>query len=394
MEPRDRIITVLYLSLYTEFGGGEYGLFYLLKSLDLKRFNPILMTNKRGPLVEKVEALGIETVTVPFEVVMLQQLLIPRIFLKNMKASFTIKRFLADRKVDIIQCGDVLSLLLLFPALLTSRIPVVYSVIFLYEKIRAVLFNLLALFWVKHIVVLSKFVGDDLTRKTFGLKKKIKLIYWGIDLSKFHRRTKEEKHLLREKLGLPRDKKIVGFIGRYEVWKGHETFLNAASKLLQTRNDLFFLIVGGAMTEEIIPGVARYRKKILKRIEDLKLQDRLTVWGHRDDIPDVMASLDVFVCPSDQEPFGLVVLEALASGVPVVVSSTVGALEVLDGIENVFVAEPRNAVSFSDKITDALELDKKIFSSQQSQRLLDVLNQLSWGAYSSKYEQIYQHLIS
>ncbi len=384
---------VLFISLYTEIGGGEIGLFHLLENLDKSRFQHIVMFNKRGPLVEKLTKIGIQTAIVPFVVAMLQQCIIPRIFWSNFKASWEIKSYIKKQQIEIVQCSDVLSLLLLFPAMLFDRIPVVFNVIFFYERLRAFVLNLLSMFGVKYIVALSSMVMTDLKKKTFGLKKKIKLIYWGVDTSKFHPRTKEEKQRLREKLGLPHDKKIVGFIGRYDVWKGHETFLNAASQLIQTRNDLFFLIVGGAMTEEIIPSVARYRKKILKRIEDLKLQDRLTVWGHRDDIPDVTASLDVFVCPSDQEPFGLVVLEALASGVPVVVSSTVGALEVLDGIENVFVAEPRNAVSFSDKITDALELDKKIFSSQQSQRLLDVLNQLSWGAYSSKYEQIYQNLV-
>ncbi|MDI6765230.1 MAG: glycosyltransferase family 4 protein [Bacteroidota bacterium] len=385
---------IMFISLYSEIGGGEIGLFHLLKNIDKSLFQPIVMFNKHGPLVEKLEKIGIQTTIVPFVVAMLQQCIIPRIFWSNFKASWEIKSYIKKQRIEIVQCSDVLSLLLLFPSMLLNRTPIVFSVIFFYEKLRAFLLTLLSMFSVKYIVTLSSMVMNDLTEKTFGLKKKVKLIYWGVDTSKFHGRIVEEKQRLREKLGLPLNKKIIGFIGRYEVWKGHETFLNTANQLIKTRNDLFFLIVGGAMTENIIPSIASYRKKVIKRIEDLKLQGRLTVWGHRDDIPDVMGSLDVFVCPSDHEPFGLVVLEALASGVPVVVSSTVGALEVLDRIENVFVAEPRNPISFSDKITDALELNKKILSSQQSQRLLDVLNQLSWTAYSSKYEQIYQNLLS
>jgi len=221
VEHHKKKTTILYLSLYTEFGGGEYGLYYLLKNLDRQKFIPVLMVNKNGPLVEKIAALGIEIVTIPFEVVMIQQILFPKIFWKNIKASFAIKNYCNKRKIDIIQCSDVLSLLLLFPTLIANHVPVVYSIIFLYEKIRALFLNLLALFRVNRIIVLSKMVGDDLANKTFGLKKKIKLIYWGVDTSKFNQRTKEEKQNLREKLGLPLDKKIIGFVGRYEVWKGH-----------------------------------------------------------------------------------------------------------------------------------------------------------------------------
>ncbi|MBI4811525.1 MAG: glycosyltransferase family 4 protein [Ignavibacteriales bacterium] len=378
---------VLFISLYTEIGGGEIGLFHLLENLDKSRYQPIVIFNKSGPLVEKLGKIGIQTTIIPFVVAMLQQCIIPRIFWSNFKASLEIKRYIKRQQIDIIQCSDVLSLLLLFPAMFFNRITVVFSVIFFYERLRALLLNLLSIFGVKYIVTLSSMVMTDLEKKTFGLKKKFKLIYWGVDTSQFYQRTDEEKQRLRVKLGLPIDKKIIGFVGRYEVWKGHETFLIAASQLSKTRGDLFFLIVGGAMTEDIVPSVVRYRKKVLQRIDELKLQDYLTVWGHRDDIPDIMASLDVFVCPSDQEPFGLVVLEALASRIPTVLSNTVGAFEVVKDVPNVYIAEPKDPQSFVNQIIKALEDNNK-----NRYILLNhsITSRLTWSEYTMQFEKLYR----
>ena len=144
------------------------------------------------------------------------------------------------------------------------------------------------------------------------------------------------------------------------------------------------------MTEDVIPDIVLYRERIFKRIDELKLQNNLFLMGNRDDVSEIMASLDVFVCPSDREPFGLVVLEALASGIPAVISSTVGAAEVLNGIENVFVAEPRNPTSFSERVIEALVLSETNMSGKQTQRLSDVLSQLTWDGCAKKYERIYE----
>ncbi len=384
---------ILFVSLYTEMGGGEVGMLNLLKNIDKSRFIPIVMFNKHGKLVEILEKFGIEIAIIPFVTAMLKDCIKPRIFWRNFLTSWKIKSFIDKNGIEIVQCNDVLSVLLLLPSIIFTRVTIVFNVIFFYEKVRALLLNILSIFGIKYIVTLSSALEEDLKKKTFCLSKKIKLVYWGVDTSIFYPRTNEEKQQLRKKLGLPLDKKLIGFVGRFELWKGHETFLEVANRLIRTRNDLYFVIVGGSMTEVVITIIARYREKIFKRIDELKLQNNLIVMGNRDDIPDVMVCLDVFVCPSDREPFGLVVLEALASGVPVVVSSTVGAIEVLNGIENVFIAEPRNTTSFSDRILEALRSCEKNLNSEQSLRLSDRLNQLTWDKCARKYEQIYEQVL-
>jgi glycosyltransferase involved in cell wall biosynthesis len=381
--------TIAFISLYTEMGGAEYSLFFLLKSLDRDTYRPILVVNSDGPLVHKVKSLGIEVFEIPFTVVMLKQILKPRVFSNNLRASRSLTKLLHEQHVDIIQCSDVLALWLLLPALLVKARPVVYSVTFFHERLRAWMLNLIALPFVSKLVFNSKSVRDDLLRRTNGLPKRSIVAYNGVETRQFYPRTGDEKAALRKKLSLPSDKIVIGFIGRYELWKGHETFLDAALQLRAKRDDLLFLIVGGAMTENVIPEISRYRQAVLQKAAAFAQRGDLIIMDNRDDIPEIMACLDIFVCPSDLEPYGLVVLEAYASGIPVVASSTVGALEIFSGDERIFVAEPNNAGSFVQKIEKAIQFNEHAIHMPQ---VPSALARYTWAAYAREFEEIYEEL--
>ncbi len=376
-------VRVLLISLYTQFGGGEYGLYYLLKHIDRRKFEPILVVKERGPLVEKAESFGIECIVVPFAVVMLQQLIRPGIFGKNLKASFALRRIIISKKIQIVHCQDVLSLLLLLPASLTCRIKIIYNVIFFHESLRVFLLDLLSLFRVRCIAVLSESIRSSIEKGSHFLKKKVRLIYWGVDTERFRPRSADERKKIRQKLGLPLDKKIIGFIGRYDVWKGHHTYLDACRRLIDQRSDLLMLVVGGAMTENVVPAVAKYRQEVEAVMKESIGRGELIVWDHRDDVPEIMAVLDVFVCPSVREPFGLVVLEAIASGIPSVVSDGVGALEVVGGMRGVFEAKSEDAGSFADAIEKALD-----FNPAEMETGI-MRERFSWEKHVKAYENLY-----
>ncbi|MBI3364622.1 MAG: glycosyltransferase family 4 protein, partial [Ignavibacteriae bacterium] len=180
------------------------------------------------------------------------------------------------------------------------------------------------------------------------------------------------------------EKKVIGFIGRYEVWKGHLTFVEAAYQLLRSRDDLCFLMIGGPITSRVAPQVSRYQEEVLRKVRQMGLNGKLIVWDHRNDIAEIMAALDVFVCPSDYEPFGLVVLEAWESGLPLVVTRTVGAIEVLKGKLGIIVAEPRNTTSFVDGIERALSIPLSDISGKR------VYGEHGWQSYARQFEALYE----
>jgi glycosyltransferase involved in cell wall biosynthesis len=380
-------ITVLYFNLFTWLGGGEYSVYNLAKNLDRSKFRPILLFCKRGPFTDKADADKIETFIVPFIVTNPVGILKPGNIIKNFRTSFEIMKLLRNQQVDVVQCSDVFSLLLLLPSLIRFRLPVVYSVIVFYGTLRYWLFNLLAILFIDRIVANSEAVKNDLLNNTVGLRAISSVAYNGVDSTLFYPRSNEEKTKIISKLRLPVDKKIIGLVGRYEVWKGHLTFINVVQRLLQVRDDICFLIVGGAITSEVAPMVARYRNEVISRINELKLQSSIIMWDHRDDIPEIMASLDICVCPSDYEPYGLVVLEAYESGVPVVASRTVGALDVLRGKPGIFIAEPKEPESFVREINKALDFDRAILNSRHNQNTSE---RVSWKKYANTFEELYE----
>lgn len=378
---------ILYLALYAEMGGGEYSVFNLLKSLDRRRFSPVVVMNQEGEFQKKLESIGVEVILVQFETVMLRRLINPWVMWKNLKGALAIKGVIVTRPIELVHCSDLLSLFLLLPAYFRTRIPIVYNVIMFYTIGQKMLLALLARLMSVRLVANSAAVKNSLSESASSIRHPITVAYNGVDTTFFHTRPKAERRRIRKQLDLPLDKSIVGLVARYEVCKGHDTYLEAASTLCRQRADLFFLIVGKGTTERSVPRVARYRNRIQERIRELNLGDRLKEFDHTDDIPRFVSALDVLVCSSDAEPYGLVVLEGYASGVPVVASKTVGALEVLKEEKGIFICEPMDAISLSERILAALDSGRQKPRAQK-------LKELSWKNYARQMEQVYDEVLA
>ncbi len=381
---------ILFVSLYTDMGGNEIALLNLVKSLDRTRFTPVMMFNRRGAFTDQAEAAGVATVLAPYESVMLQRLIHPGICWANMKASKEIYTILKSSKIDIVQCSDVLSLLLIAIPVLRLRIPVVYSVVFYYEWLRVILFNVLALLIVDSIVAASHMLKRDLSARSVLLNKKLSVIHSGVDTALFHPPAEGEQNILREELRLTPSTKIIGMAARFDPVKGHATFLRAASMLLERRKDLRFVIVGGLLMSDALPAWKAYHEEIMRLYRESAIGDNATFISHRDDIALVMRGLDLLVCPSDHEGFGLVVPEALVSGVPVVVSRSVGALEAVQDEPGVVIAEPGDAPSFVRGIDQALDISSSQNGSFRPSE--SFLRRIAWQNTATQFQRTYEYV--
>jgi len=137
----------------------------------------------------------------------------------------------------------------------------------------------------------------------------------------------------RRALGFPGDEIVIGMVGRFSPGKGHEEFLDAASRLKRTHPEVRFVIVG-----EASHGEADYERGIRARAMELALGDTLTFAGFRPDVPQVMRALDILAFPSHAEAFGVVLIEAMAMELPVVSTNCDGVLDiVMDGETGVYV---------------------------------------------------------
>jgi glycosyltransferase EpsF len=141
--------------------------------------------------------------------------------------------------------------------------------------------------------------------------------YYGVDLSRFS--TPFDKFEYRKKNNLSCEKLLIGHVGSFRWEKNHKGFLEIAKLITSTFPNVQFVFVGdGGLRVEI--------EQIAK--SDYSQLD-IRFLGNRDDIPDIMRSMDLMLFPSIREGFGMVVIEAAAAGVPVVSSSVLGLAEAI-----------------------------------------------------------------
>ncbi len=321
---------ILFINLYTEMGGGEYAMYHLLKGMDRSRFKPVMMFNQRGPFVEKVESIGVQTVIIPFRTVMLKRLIRPKEFASAMRTSFELCGYIQQEKFDLVHCTDVLSLVFLWRAMISKRIPVVYNVIFFYEWTRVLLFNLLALLFVKRIVTNSFAIRKDLISRTVLLSRKFDTVYYGIDTSMFTPRVNGDVNSFRSSFNLEEGKQLVGMVARFDTWKGHKTFLSAVVSVLKQRSDVQFVVVGGLLNPASVPDLQLYYNDVMNYRKELGLEEKIPFIDHQSNMPEVLRGLDVLVCPSFREPIPMIVFEAMASGVPVIGADSGGIPEQIE----------------------------------------------------------------
>lgn len=130
---------------------------------------------------------------------------------------------------------------------------------------------------------------------------------------------------LRAQLGIPTGDPVVGVVGRLIRWKGQHQVLETIARLRQGGRRVHGLFVGGN-AHNLDPG---YEAELLRRVAELGLNEHVTFTGQVATGTDHMQLMDVVVSASQEEPFGIVFLEAMALGIPMVGVSAAGPLEIV-----------------------------------------------------------------
>jgi glycosyltransferase involved in cell wall biosynthesis len=174
-----------------------------------------------------------------------------------------------------------------------------------------------------------------------------RVILPGIPLDPYAAPDRERARAL---LDLAPDERAIGIVGRLQPWKGQHLLLRAAPEVLARFPRARILVIGDA-----VGGFsATYPAELRALAADLRIDQRVTFLGHRTDVPALLPGLDVFTMASVAEPFGLVTVEAMAAGVPVVATRTGGTPEIVtDGVEGLLV-EPGHVRALADAIIEIL----------------------------------------
>ena len=134
----------------------------------------------------------------------------------------------------------------------------------------------------------------------------------GVNLGNF-RRELYNKSEIRRKLGIAEDALLVGHVGRFHEQKNHELIIRVMNGLLKKEPNAHLLLIGSGPLQN----------KIEREIRELGLENNITILQNRNDVPELMAAMDVFFFPSRWEGFGNVMIEAQNMGMPCVVSDKI-----------------------------------------------------------------------
>lgn len=168
------------------------------------------------------------------------------------------------------------------------------------------------------------------------------IVRTGVDLTRFH--PQPDAHRIRQQLDLPERHRVVGTVGAIVEQKGHRTLVESAPLVIEAMPHTTFLIVGSGPL----------RGELEARVAELGLGRRFRFLGHRDDVPRVLAALDLFVMPSLWEGMPYALIEAMAVGTPVVGSDIPGIADVIEAHRTGWLTPPGDPAALAETIRAAL----------------------------------------
>ncbi|MFQ5456615.1 MAG: glycosyltransferase [Nitrospirota bacterium] len=184
------------------------------------------------------------------------------------------------------------------------------------------------------IICISEHVKKFTIQVGVNNHHKVKRIYYGLDWERFDR-IKNFRYV-RDEFGIKDNDFFIGSVARISPQKGLSFLIKAMRKVIDIRKDVKLVVVG--QPRQFVKGDWILKDDLLQMVEELYLKNHIFFAGSRNDIQEVMLSLDLFVLPSLWEGFGLVLLEAMATQKPIVASRVSTIPEIVsDGVTGLLI---------------------------------------------------------
>jgi len=176
------------------------------------------------------------------------------------------------------------------------------------------------------IVCVSESLAAAISAQGLSTATRSRVIHNGVDVARF---AAASGHDLRREHGVAEDTFLIGALGNMRDAKDYPTLLRAAAVLAPDRRVAVAIV--GEPAEPLLGELTRLRS-------ELGLEQRVSFWGFRNDVPEVLAAFDALAISSVSEGFSLAAVQALAAGKPVVATRCGGPEEILtDGVDGLLV---------------------------------------------------------
>ncbi len=322
---------ILYLITGLEVGGAEMMLLKTLPKMKNNFDQRVCCIKGFGPIGEKLKEKGIQVYYLD---------------LKNIFDFGIIKRFreiLKDFKPDIlITClihadifgrifGRIFKIKKIVCSVRVKLIQTKYLPLLFLDALTSPL--------VTHYHFNSEAVSNMYNKFLFLPRRKITVIANGLEAEKYN--VEIDKERKKQELGLPKDKIIIGCVARLRKQKGHKYLVSAFAKLAKKNEHVFLVFIGDGSE----------KKNIEQQLNELSITEKIIFLGNRNDIPEILKVIDIFVLPTLFEGMSNALLEAMASGLPIIATNIPENKELISDEKEGLLVSTRS----SDSIATAME---------------------------------------
>lgn len=310
-------------------------------------FLPTVVLPEEGPLKERIVELKVEVIVDPWLSVIdrsvFRSMRLVRFFFGFPISVFRLWRLIRSRRIELVHTNTGV---MPSPALAAwfAGVPHLWHVRDSFLEFRALwkLYRLYITRLSEKVLAVSNPIAAQ-----FGRASNVAVVHNGVPLEEFPEIDPKEGDVIRDRYRIG-DLPVVGCVGRIKlVRKGQETLIKAALLVKEQGVQAKYLIVGSPF-----PGNEDHLAKLRGLVRELKLDEEVVFAGELTDVRPAYAAMDVFVLPSAQpEPFGGVVLEAMAMKLPVIATAIGGSLDqVEDGLTG-FLVSPGDPEVLAEKLT-------------------------------------------
>jgi glycosyltransferase involved in cell wall biosynthesis len=346
---------VLYVNHTAKVSGGERSLLGLLEALGDEV--DALVASPEGQLSRAVEQLGVATAKVSGTAgsLRLHPLHTPRTLAELLAASVQVRRLARARGAEVIHANSIRAGLVLGLGRLAPRARVVHVRDCLPPGALSTATMRTIAATATTVVANSRYTAASV--RAAAPRANIEVVHNAVDLARWDA-SRIDRAAARARLGRAGERALLlGVVAQLSPWKGQDVAVETLGLLCDQGIDAHLLLIGSA---KFLARSTRFDNRayvagLHARIAELGLGDRVSLLGERDDVPELMSSLDILLLPSHEEPFGRAVIEAMALGVPVLATDVGGPPEIIEDGREGFLLPPLDPRAWAQAVGRILE---------------------------------------
>lgn len=337
---------VLYLSHTARISGGERSLLALLAARPASV--EAALACPEGELAERARGAGVDVLPIQGTDAGLRPhpVRTPRAIGEIARAAVQLRRALAAKPADVVHANSIRA------GIVATAAGGAVSVVHVRDCLPPGRLSALSL---RAIGRADALVANSAhTRSTLGpVSARARVVDNPVDLSRFDA-ARLPKAAARDRLGLGGAGPVLAVVAQITPWKGQDDAIRIAERLAPAHPGLRLLLVGSPKFDNAATRYdnVAYHEALRAQVAGAGLDGSVAFLGEREDVPEILAAVDLLLLPSWEEPFGRAVVEAMAAGVPVAATEVGGPAEILG--ENGLLLPPRRPVAWAEAIAALL----------------------------------------